>query len=194
MTPPPVCGSISDDVSQDCDNPMVAGTKDRLILLNFSDLDSVSKNANPLIIEDMLLASGTEAFQYDGKNNSNGNNFELIVKDFAEVYKHKLPFKVFKNDGATKQQLELLAKGRVIAIVENNHKGSGGDAAFEILGLDSGLVLTVHTRDANDDPTQGAHDLMLESSDKSLEPHVPVTFFSVDYATTKALIDALLVV
>lgn len=190
---PPVCGSISADVSQDCDNPMVAGTKDRLILINFADKDSVVKNINPLIIEDMLLASGTQAYQYDGKNNSNGNNFELIVKDFAEVYKHKLPFKVFKNDGATKQQLELMAKGRVIAIVENNHKGLNGNSAFEILGLDSGLVLSVHTRDSNDDPTQGAHDLMLESSDKSLEPHVPATFFITDYATTKALVESLLV-
>jgi len=133
---PPVCGSLTADLLQDCDNPMIAGARDRLILINLDEILSVTKNANPLIVEDItLIPGGAEAFQVDGKNNSNEPGFALVKKDFAEVYEHSVKFKVFTNDGATKTQLEAMAKGRVVAIVENNHLGPAGNSAFEIYGL-----------------------------------------------------------
>ena len=53
-----ICGSITEDIDIDCDNPMVAGADDQLILINKADIDSTTKNGtNPLIVEDMLLAS-----------------------------------------------------------------------------------------------------------------------------------------
>jgi len=192
---PPVCGSLTIDITQDCDNPMIAGAKDRLILGNFEDILSVTRDVgNHLIVTALtLVAGGAQAFQYDGKNNSNEPSFALVKKDFAEVYEHSVKFKVFLNDGATKQELEAMAKGRVFAITENNHLGPAGNSAFEILRLESGLVLTVHTRNTADDATQGAHDLELKSSEKSPEPHVPAAFFLTSFAVTKALVDALLV-
>ncbi len=191
---PPVCGSLTQDVTQDCDNPMIAGAKDRLLIGNFEEILSVTRDgANHLIVEDItLVAGGAQMFQYDGKNNSNEPSFALVKKDFAEVYEHSVKFKVFLNDGATKKELEAMANGRVFAITENNHLGPAGNSAFEILGLETGLVLTVHTRTVADDATQGAHDLELKSSEKSPEPHLPAAFFLTDFATTKALVDALL--
>src|SRR3990167_767211 len=187
-----ICGSISASIVPDCDNPMVAGADDVLILVNKADIDSVTKNgANPLIIEDMLLASGTSAYSYTGKNNSNEPSHVLVRKDFAEVYEHTIKFKVFKNDGATKKQLEELAAGRVVAIVLNNHRGAAGNSAYEIYGLDSGLILTAHSRNVADDATQGAYDLELKSSPKALEPHVPATFYITSFAATKAIVDGL---
>lgn len=192
---PPVCGSLIKDITQDCDNPMIAGAKDRLLLGNFDEILSVTRTGgNHLIVEDITLVSGgARMFQYDGKNNSNEPSFALVIKDFAEVYEHTLKFKVFLNDGGTKQELESMAKGRVFAISENNHIGPDGNSAFEVLGLETGLVLTVHTRDTADDATQGAHNLELKSSAKSPEPHVPAAFFLTNFAITKALVDALLV-
>ena len=190
----PVCGSLTADITIDCDNPLVAGAKDRLILINADELLSVVKNANPLIIEGMtLIPGGAKGFVYEGKNNSIEPSHALVKKDFAEVYEHSVKFKVFTNNGFTKKELEAMAKGRVIAIVENNHLGADGESAFEIYGLDTGLVLTVHTRTVADDATQGAYDLELKSSEKSPEPHVPASFFLTSFAITKALVDGLLV-
>lgn len=187
-----VCGSISSNISPDCDYPLVAGVNDELILINKDDIESVTKNGgNPLIIEDMLLASGQSGYVWEGKNYSNEPSHTFVKKDFAEVYEHSIKFKVFKNDGATKKQLELLAKGLVVAIVLNNHKGASGNSAYEIYGLDSGLVLVAHQRNVTDDATQGAYDLELKSSPKSPEPHVPASFFITNFATTKAIVDGL---
>lgn len=189
-----VCGSISADVFINCDEPLVAGANDRLILFNRDDLLSVVKNVNPLIIEDItLVPGGAEAFEYQGKNNSVEPSHELLVKEFAEVYAHSVKYKVFSNNGATKAQLEQLAKARVVAIVQNNHLGAAGESAFEIYGLDSGLTLVVHTRTVADDATQGAYDLELKSAEKSPEPHVPASFFLTSFAITKALVDDLLI-
>lgn len=191
----PTCGSLTKNITFDCDEPLVAGARDRLILVNFDEKGVVLRNAlNPLIVESFLLiAGGAQGFQYDGKNNSNEPSFSLVKKDFAEVYEHIVKFKVFTNNGDDKKELELMAKGRVIAFVENHHLGADGDSAFEIYGLDTGLILSVHTRTVADDATQGAHDLELKSSEKSPEPHPPASFFKTDFATTKALVDSILV-
>lgn len=189
-----VCAKIVSGSSQDCENPIVAGLKDRLILINFDDFESavVTLNGtNALIIENIVLPSGVVGYEFIGSRSSNTASSELVPKDFSELFTHKAGFKVFKNDGATKLNIEKIAKGRFVAIIENVSKGANGNSAYELLGNDAGIIATVVKRDANDDPTQGAYDIMLESSTKSLEPHVPKTIYKTSYATTKAIVDSL---
>jgi len=189
----PACGSVTQNITPECDNPMVAGVRDKLYLINFDDLDSVTRDpANNLLITDMLLGSGKVAYTHSGKNNSINAKFALVKKDFAEVYEHTVTELIFDNSPTVKEEIDGLPKGRFIAIVENSHRGDSGNSAFEIYGLDAGLVISVHTRDAGDDATQGAHSIELKSSAKSLEPHVPATFFDTSYAVTLAKVEALL--
>lgn len=189
-----VCAKIAAGATLDCDNPAVAGLKDQLILINFEDYEDAVitlNGTNPLIIENIVLPSGVVGYVFDGKRNSNEASYELVPKDFGELFMHKAGFKVFKNDGATKANLEKIAKGRFVAIIENVAKGASGAAAFELLGNDSGLIATVISRNPIDDPTQGAYVINLESSPKSLEAHLPKTIFITSYAASKAIVDSL---
>ena len=189
-----ICGKIITGSSSDCDNPVVAGVRDDLILINFDDFEAAVKTenaTNKLIIEGIVLGTGITGYKYEGVRNSNVPTYEMEDKGFTTLFKHHVGFKIFKNDGATKDNIEQLAKGRYVAIFENVAKGANGSAAYEILGYDSGLIATVVSRNPTDDATQGAYDIMLENSTASLEPHLPRTLFITDYATTTAVVDSL---
>lgn len=189
-----ICGKITSSITFDCDNPLQAGAEDELVLINKDDYDDAVVTVdvgNPQLITNIVLPSGVLAFTYAGKNNSVGPKYELIKQTFAEVYNHEINFKVFKVDAATKKELEALAKGTVVAIVRNKHKGADGNSAYEVYGADAGLVLTQNLRDIINQENQGAFDAILKSDENSLEPHMPKTFFDTSFAITKAKVDGL---
>lgn len=189
-----ICGKITSGIDFDCDKPLQAGAEDELVLINYDDwLDAVIgyNISNPQIIESIVLPSGTVAYVYQGKNNSIVPKAELIKQTYAEVYNHEINFKAFKVDAVAKEQYELLARGSMVAIVMYKFKGTGGNAAYEAFGTDAGLVVTQNIREAQNQDTQGAYDIILKSDELALEPHLPKTIFDTDFATTKAIVDGL---
>ncbi len=188
-----LCGKIASNILIDCNNPLIAGTNDELIIMNKVDIASVTRNGvNPQIIEGITMVSGATAFQYEGKNNSVEPSYELRKLRYAEVYGHNVNFKVFTNSAAIKKELEALAKGDTVAIIKNNHEGIGGASAYEIYGIDSGLNVTEMVRNPTESETQGAHNVLLATPEESSEAHMPSTLFLTNLATTKAIVDGLL--
>ncbi len=188
------CGKLSSHITLNCDNPLVGGSKDLLKLINFEDIDSITRNAsNPQIIEGITLVSSPQAiaYQIEGKNNSNDLRAALVKARYSEGYDHEVIFRIFTNGAAVKKQIEAMAKGTFVAVIENNYRGSTGDAAYEIFGLDLGLELVEMETNKSDAETQGAYVLTLRSPELYKEPHLPATFFLTNYSTTKALYNAL---
>ena len=191
---PTICGTITSNLSVNCTNPLQAGAEDTLYLINREDwLDAaITYNVtNTEVIENIVLASGIVAYTYQGKNNSVVPKYELVKQTYAEVYNHEINFKVFDVSPSAKEQLELLAKGQMVAIVQNKYKGTDGNAAFEVYGADAGLVCTQNISEVASTDTGGAFDLILKSDETAMEPHMPKSVFITDYATTKAIVEGL---
>lgn len=189
-----ICGEISANVTIDCDNPLQAGAEDTLILINYNDWQNASITynvTNPQIIENVVFASGAIGYSYDGKNNSIGPKYEFIKQAYAEVYNHEINFKVFDVSPTAKIQLELMAKGSMVGIVNNKFKGASGNSAYEVYGTDAGLVMSQNIRDLLNQENQGAFDVIIKSAESAMEPHMPKTFFDTSLAITKAKVDAL---
>lgn len=190
-----ICGKISADLLVDCTNPLISGVNDRMVLINREDWELATITVNitdPRIITNIVLASGVTAYEYQGKNDSIEPKSTLVRTTYSEAYDHEITFKVFINNADTKKQLELLAKGKVVAIIQNNHTGTAGNACFEVYGVDSGLILQTSERSLADADTQGAYACVLRNSEKSRQAHFPYTFFDTSFAVTKAKVDALL--
>jgi hypothetical protein len=188
------CGKLSSNILLNCDYPLVGGTKDLLKLINFEDIDSVTRNAsNPQIIEAITLVSSpqAQAYQIEGKNSSNDLRAALVKARYSEGYDHEVIFRIFTNGPEVKKQIEAMGKGTFVAVVENNFRGSTGNAAFEIYGLDVGLELVEMETNKSDAETQGAYVLTLRTPELYKEPHLPATFYVTSYAATKALFNAL---
>ena len=190
-----ICGKITKSIDINCPNPLQAGAEDELILINRDDwlgAAIVYNVTNPQIIESVAFTVGLAGFSYQGKNNSIGPKYEFIKLTYAEVYNHEINFKVFDVSPDSKTELEAMAKGSMVAIVNNRYKGTDGNAAYEVYGTDSGLEMSQNIRDIINQENQGAFDVIIKSNETSPEPHMPKTFFITDLATTKAAVDALL--
>lgn len=188
------CSAITEDLTINCDAPLAAGTRDRGIIFNFDDWNNltIGRNVtNPQIIENIALTSGITGFLVQGVNGSNAPKNSMKKSKFLNGFMHTVNFKVFRLGADIKKQLEGIANGRFVMVVENNYKGSNGEAAYEVYGIDSGMVCSLLDRDPANQDTQGGYDVTVETSAVTTEGHLPATFFITDYATTKAIFEAL---
>lgn len=188
------CGAISAGLSLDCDYPPMGGTTEDLILMNFGDIASVTRNvANKQIIEAVTKVSAKTGYKYEGKNESLEPQANLVKQRYADSYDHEVMFIVFLNTPVAKQQLQKMVGGKLVAFVENKHKNSAGDTSYEVYGLGVGLYVAELSRIVVDADTQGAYKLILRTPENSKEANLPNPLFITDYATTKAVYDGLIV-
>ena len=189
------CGQISANVLIDCDNPMIGGANDRLVILNKDDWDAATitrDGANNQLITDIVLATGADAYNFEGKNHSVEPSQTLVKQRYAEVYDHQVDFKVFGANAAVKAQLENLVKGNFVAIIQNNYKGASGSACFEVYGEEVGMEIQELARIISDAETQGAFSIVMKTPEEVKEGHLPATLFDTSFAATKAVVDALI--
>ncbi len=180
------CGKIDAGIVYDCANPPTGGANDRLILMNFDDWQSgtISYDVNnPLIIDGYTLGTG-QGYAFEGQNDSVEPRVALVKGRYVDSFDHEVRFKVFNNDPSIKEQIMKLGQSKVVAIVQNNHKGASGNAAFELYGNDSGLELQELERILNDGDTMGAYNLLLRNSETSRPGTIPHTLFDTDFTTT----------
>lgn len=187
------CSQITAGVLIDCANPIISGAKDRLVLINRDQIDTLTRNnTNPQIIEAISLAGGSVGYVFEGRFNSVEPKQTMVKKRYARVYDHEVAFKVFSGVPLTKKQIELMAQGNLVAIVENNYQGASGEGAFEVYGLDTGLEVEALERVISDSETQGAYSVTLKTTEQNKEGHLPATLFVTDYTASKAVVDGLL--
>jgi len=183
------CAGISINAEYDCANPPIAGVEERLVLMNFKDIDSFAvQGANPSIIEGFTLKAGTQAFSFQGTRNSLVPEQHYAPGRFSpSSYEHLLNFLVWDFTQEQKDNLEAMAVEKQVAIVQN------ADKTFEVYGIRNGLEVTTNDRLPGDQDTGGGYSIVLKTSEnEAKEPKLPRTFFKTDFAATLALVDDLL--
>ena len=131
---------------------------------------------------------------YEGKNQSVDPLVTGVKLTYSFAYDHEVRFKVFSNTPDVKDQLQRLGNKKVVAIVQTNYTGEDGNAAFHVYGAKTGLELTELTANPNDADTLGAIDVLIKNKETSRPATLPNTIFNTDFATTKAIVDALVTV
>lgn len=188
----PVCAALDGSLEPNCTYPIQGGVDDKLYLINKSDIASVTRNVtNPQIIEDIILISGATAFEIQGQNNSNNTRFEMVKQRFTRMWNHFVDFVGFDLSPTGFERYEELSNALVVAVVVNNYRGTSGNAAIKIYGLDAGLRAASIAQDMASADTQGAVQIALSTDDINKEPHTPATLFDTDFATSLAIIEGL---
>lgn len=188
------CGRITAGITNDCDDLLVGGVKAKLYLFNLDDIVGYTLNVtNKQIIEAITLETSPAAsgYVFEGYLNSIEPSVNLNKGAYFNQWNHQILFRIFSNIPDTKKQIEALSKGRFVAIIENNYQGDDGNAAFELYGKKVGLEATVIEANKNDADSQGAWVITLATPETTKEPNAPATVFITNYATTKALVEAL---
>ncbi len=188
------CGGITIGSAYDCDDPIQSGVNQRLILMNLEDIDSVAYDVTlESLITDITMATGMQGFVFQGVRQSLTAQSAFIPQTVSVGYDHQVDFLVFDISQLQKDNLEKMGLEKMVAVLENKNVAGNEDAFFEVFGLGAGLEMQTNVRINADVETQGAYALSLKTSDnEGKEGKMPQNWFATDYATTKVLVDALL--
>lgn len=183
-----LCGEAGSNILLDCNNIPVNGTSDRLLLINRNDIDTAATTiAADGSISSLALKATKTAFQIDGIAGSINPDEEQVIQGGIPRYRHRVAFRPFKVDQATRNEIEKYAKGNCVAVLETL------DNTYEIYGYNVGMKALLVTRNPNDAETNGNYVVTMASDDqRPLEPKLPRIYLNTDYATTTTELEALI--
>lgn len=183
---------ITNDILYDCTNPPIAGAKDRIIIIPRRVIDSITLNGdNHLIVEAITLEAGERGYLYTGNGDLRSLTDQMVKDENGTRYLHGIPFKVFGATPVIKKELEYLSRENegVVAILEQNYKGTSGNSRYVVLGKDCGL----YVRMLESTDGKNIYSIELFSKDGYEEPHMAANFYITSEAITKTTVEALLV-
>lgn len=182
---------ISMNIGDAC-APVVKGYKPNAVLINFDDIDFDKlqyDDANPHVVKSLALLSGKSGYKVTqrGATPFSGTNSAMAQATYQNDVTHTVSIVIPKDATSTNEIAQPLANGAVVVmILETKSKGADGDSAYEIIGLDGGLVATASTDDVNGDSGKNYIFTLTEVSTTL------ATFLSAGtYAATKTMVDGL---
>lgn len=195
------CTSITAGITRNCDDKMVTGLQDEVMLINIDDIDkdaSTFDATNPLIVTAITLKTTSPAasgYKIEGINFSNEHNTALVKRRFINGWDHNLMFRVFDNTPDTKKFVKEAVDARFVAIIKNRYSNrnaatNAGVTIYEVLGWEYGLEITEATRDTMDEESSGGWVLQAACDETVKEPQLPYTFWVTDEATTELAFQA----
>lgn len=181
-----------------CGKQALAGTGQKVILINFEDIDKTLSEVVGDVINSIVLKSGKHAYAFTSLEDSTVGDFALNKGTYFNSWNHNLPLNIFTKSEASKKFMNLSAGARVVAVVENKEIGTAsvggvvatGEVKYEVYGWDSGLELLEATGS-----TAIADGVVFApkfgTGEKSKENSIPRSFFDTDLTTTEAALTAL---
>jgi len=185
------------------------GTRARLILINYSDIEKIYTNDDGKIVNIEMVGgagggilldapldapfsegSGVVAYEFLGFRNDVKKSDEVVKKENkTKRFKHHISFVIYDVRQSQKNNIRDLARGRFLAIVEN--KGKTEDS-FEVLGKECGLAI-VGSQIRNAHESGGFFTISLSTPDNGVEfeRKLPQTL-GISYSHGISIIDELL--
>jgi hypothetical protein len=188
---------LTSDIALNCKVNLVSGIGDKVWLINRDDIDFESCTYNTLnnnIIESIVLNSASptlRGYYAEGFRNSNEYENTLVKGKYQNGWEQKLTIRVFDNTADTKEQVNEIANGKFVCVIENNYKSEDGTSAFEVLGWSVGLEVAEAMRNPSDADMKGGWTLVLQTDEDNKERYPAKTFFNTDIATSRTALDAL---
>lgn len=182
---------ISMNIGDAC-APVVKGYKPNAVIINYDDIDFDAlqyDETNPHVVTSLALVTGKSGYKVTqrGATPFSGTNASMAQATYQNEVTHTVSVVIPKDATSTNEIAQPLANGAVVVmILETKSKGADGESAYEIIGLDGGLVATASTDDVNGDSGKNYIFTLTEVSTTL------ATFLSAGtYAATKTMVDGL---
>lgn len=187
------CGLITMGSAIDvCDDIAPGGTRARVILFNIDEIESFTEDADQNVTA-ITLTDGATGYEFTGFRNDAKKSEEVIKPDIGlPKFKHNAGFVVYENTQLQKNNIENIARGRFVAIVEN--KGKSVDS-IEVIGKEVGLEIVAGViRNAHENGGFFVISLSTPDDQGELEGKLPQTLLVAgsSYAANLAYLEALL--
>ena len=179
-----------------CGFAPIPGTGNRVLLINYDDVDRKLSTVADNVITNLILNAGAKAYEFESAADSTEGTPTFNKGTYLGNFIHTLILRIFARAEAGKKFVNTLNGAKVIAIVENADGGTGvttGEVTYEAYGWDAGLLLSEIAA-----PTTMAdlvvYQVTLASGETARESSLPKSVFKTDLATTKTMLDGLVAV
>lgn len=182
------CGKLTVGFTRDCASPVVGGVLEEVYLINFEDWLDADIAISGSEITAIVLATGASAYKVGSIPNQIRPNSERSRENGIVRYRHSVSIVIDGDDGAAKDFINTLEKGKYVAIVFTNSR------QVEVYGNGTGLeVAGEGGRNRYEQDGRGI--LTLATNEESLEVREALNYVGAsspyDFATAKAEIEAL---
>lgn len=191
-----VCGKLTKDFKLDCANRSTGGIGQIMKLYNKSDIDyaasTVSIDDTNHKVTNIAVKAGATVIEVQSLPNKRlaSATFTPTDTDYGVFFNHQIKFPILGlSEDALISLRELAAGAELVAVVEDNYKGTDGLDTFKVYGWNNGLKLIEAPWDSN--ANNGNIPVVIGSKEPDLEPNPPLVWLETDAATTKAAFDAL---
>lgn len=188
-----VTASIAFDYN---DRPIKGLDGGRAILVNYDEIDfaTTPRTDAAEVSAFTLKAGGSVAFemQWYKELASTSSSYTPNSED-VDGFSHNFIGRMSNASSENAALAQELKDGRFLVIVETKYKGkdnANGKDAYKIYGFDSGMKLSEMTYTSNEN--SGGILFTLATPEGTSERFPFLTLFSVDYASTTALVEGLL--
>jgi len=184
------CGEITLGSAADCDNLPSGGTRARAIVFNYDDIESYTEVDG--VITAINLVNGAYGYEFTGLGNSfqKSEDFSRSGATGIGRYKHKNSIIIYERTQAQKDNIKSMGNGRFVVALFN--RGDDADA-IELAGKDVGVELTPgEIRNAYANDSFFVLNMATPEGEIENESAPMQSVFITDYATTVAMLEALL--
>lgn len=182
---------IGQDILNVCEDAPTGGLEVNAWIFNRGELSGTVDPANKNLYTSLAVESTKKGYRMTGFKKNMDAGFDIVIADDApDKYTHYFAFQAWLQDALATNGLDNLSD--LVVVVEGLNKMNYGDGAFVMFGFKNGMYKSTDTRRFNN--LNGARPIELTSLAGQEEPISQAIVFDTDEATTRAMLDALLVV
>lgn len=179
---------LTANIEYDCDNEVTGGLEVDMLFFNRNEIkkDAVTFDPlKPILMTNFAMQVGKKGFLISGIKQINSTSMELVKKEkSSDKFKHKFMGIIPGLSVENKMRLIELSRGANLCVMfEMRWKGVAQKEAFQLLGYDNGLELSV--ANWNSGENDGNITFEMESVASYEESKPPITVLETDYAATK---------
>ena len=187
-------------IAADCNNPLYAGVDSEALILNFSQIASVTYDAsNGNIVTGITMKTyeeGNETVSYCGykcqqlgNTPFSGTQVEMTEGTYGNRFTNTVVLAVPDNGpDICKNVIDNFANGKFVVIMKNDYKHTNGDNKYQVYGIKKGLRASAIVREVYGD-NDSAYIVTLTEENA---PQSGVFFYTTSEATTDTAYDNLM--
>lgn len=186
------CGLISSGLTLSCVNKLVGGVAPNVWIANKDDIASWTFDGTNAMTVDAITMDATKVFYlFEGKLKSSEPAARVVKGTYDNTWEHELKIRAFDITPATLVQIAAMKDSQVVAIVQNNAKGTAGNTKYDIYGLDAGMFIEAIERIPQNVEDAGAWNITFKTQEYARESNPPYRLWDTSEAATDAIIAAL---
>lgn len=161
--------TITACLGESCEHIPTPGIEQYAWIFNKQDIESFNwdEPTRPNTSTEITLKEDAVGYQIMNVGQSfNGTQSEATVDDYGTSWTDTFVFAAPKSI-ANSLQIEKIANGKFVVVIETSYEGADGDSQFQILGAKHGLKLSAGTLDPYGD-SKGRYSITLTAENEPM--------------------------